>query len=58
MPAIIQFCVLVILGLESATGLFESGNGVVNHLEESWEGTSVAIVFLLISLEGVCGGLA
>ncbi|KIM73637.1 hypothetical protein PILCRDRAFT_723458 [Piloderma croceum F 1598] len=58
MPAIIQFCVLVVLGLESATGLFESGNGTMNHLTESWEGASVAIVFLLISLEGICGGLA
>jgi len=58
MPAIIQFGVLVILGIESATGLFESGSGVVGLVPEGWEGVSVAIVFLLIGLEGICGGLA
>jgi len=57
-PAIIQFCVLVVLGLESATGLFESRSRIVNGIEEGWEGASVAVVFLLISLEGICGGLA
>jgi battenin len=58
MPAIIQFGVLVILGIESTTGLFESGSGVVGQVPEGWEGASVAIVFLLIGLEGICGGLA
>lgn len=58
MPAIIQFFVLIILGVESATGLFETGQSVMNHIPEGWEGASVAIVFLLISLEGICGGLA
>jgi len=58
MPAIIQLCVLIILSLESATGLFESGSGVAQKFGESWEGVSVAVVFLLIGLEGICGGLA
>jgi battenin len=58
MPAIIQFCVLVILGIESATGLFERRSSIVNGIEEGWESASVAVVFLLISLEGICGGLA
>jgi len=57
-PAIIQFCVLIILGLESSTGLFESGNNIVNQIAERWQGASVVIVFLLISVEGICGGLA
>jgi battenin len=58
LPAIIQLCVLIILGFESAMGLFESGGSVVNQVADGWEGTSVAVVFLLISLEGICGGLA
>jgi battenin len=58
MPAIIQFFVLVILGLESATGLFESGSSATNPTPEGWEGASVIIVFLLICVEGIGGGLA
>jgi battenin len=58
MPAIIQLFVLVVLWFESATGLFESGQSIVNQIPEGWEGASVAIVFLLISAEGICGGLA
>jgi battenin len=57
-PAIIQLAVLIILGLESATGLFESGSGVVNPDTDRWEGASVATVFFLVTIEGICGGLA
>jgi len=58
MPAVIQLAVLIILTFESATGLFESGSGVVNPDTERWEGASVAIVFVLVTIEGICGGLA
>ncbi|OJA19793.1 hypothetical protein AZE42_05618 [Rhizopogon vesiculosus] len=47
-PAIIQFVILVILVLESAFGL----------LPESRAEGSIFLVFLLISIEGICGGLA
>lgn len=58
LPAIIQFGVLIVLGLESAAGLFEIGDRVVQRLVERWEGASFAVVFLLIGLEGICGGFA
>lgn len=58
LPAVIQLGVLIILGLESATGLFESGSGIVNPDTDLWEGASVAIVFFLVTIEGICGGLA
>lgn len=47
-PAIIQFVILLILVLESAVGL----------LPEDRAGGSIFLVFLLISIEGICGGLA
>lgn len=47
LPSIIQFFILCILGLESARGIFGD-----------LEGRSVSFVFALISLEGICGGMA
>ncbi|KAG1859261.1 batten's disease protein Cln3 [Suillus subluteus] len=47
-PAIIQFVILLLLVFESAVGL----------LPEDREGGSIFLVFILISIEGVCGGLA
>jgi battenin len=47
-PAIIQFVILLILVSESAVGL----------LPEDRAGGSIFLVFLLISIEGICGGLA
>jgi len=48
LPAIIQAMILLVLMYESAVGLFDDG-------DEVW---SVFLVFILISLEGICGGLA
>ncbi|KAH7912867.1 batten's disease protein Cln3 [Hygrophoropsis aurantiaca] len=48
MPAIVQLIILLILVFESAIGLFPDDR----------EGRSITLVFLLISLEGICGGLA
>ncbi|KAJ7594209.1 batten's disease protein Cln3 [Mycena floridula] len=48
LPAILQGLIFLALAYESAVGFFS---------EES-PGLSFAIVFLLISLEGICGGLA
>ncbi|KZS96975.1 batten disease protein Cln3 [Sistotremastrum niveocremeum HHB9708] len=47
LPAVVQLIILTILATESASGLF--GNS---------ETFSIALVFLLIGLEGICGGLA
>ncbi|KAG0703550.1 batten's disease protein Cln3 [Suillus ampliporus] len=47
-PAIIQFVILLILVFESAVGL----------LPEDRAGGSIFLVFVLISIEGICGGLA
>ncbi|KAH9834839.1 batten's disease protein Cln3 [Rhodofomes roseus] len=49
-PAIVQAFVLLILALESAVGLFDGGR----------DGGALAfgLVFGLISIEGICGGLA
>ncbi|KAG2159284.1 batten's disease protein Cln3 [Suillus bovinus] len=47
-PAIIQFVILLLLVFESAVGL----------LPEDREVGSIFLVFVLISIEGVCGGLA
>lgn len=58
MPATIQLGVLIILGIESATGVFESGRSVVKQDTDGWEGASVGVVFVLIAMEGICGGLA
>ncbi|PSR75711.1 hypothetical protein PHLCEN_2v9002 [Hermanssonia centrifuga] len=48
LPAIVQAIVVTILATESAVGIFS---------EES-EGLSFTLVFLMISIEGFCGGLA
>ncbi|TFY77085.1 hypothetical protein EWM64_g6929 [Hericium alpestre] len=48
LPAIIQACILIVLAYESAVGFFP----------DSSEGINIVMVFLLISLEGICGGLA
>lgn len=47
-PAILQAFILFILALESGIGLFPGEKG----------GMNIVIVFCLISLEGLCGGLA
>lgn len=47
-PAIIQFVILLLLVFESAVGL----------LPEDRQGGSIFLVFVLISIEGICGGLA
>ncbi|KAJ7777956.1 batten's disease protein Cln3 [Mycena maculata] len=49
LPAIIQAVILLLLTVESAVGLFPS------DADEAW---SITAVFLLISLEGICGGSA
>ncbi|CAL1709988.1 unnamed protein product [Somion occarium] len=48
LPAILQAAVLMILTLESALGIFDHKS----------QGLSFTFVFLLISIEGICGGLA
>ncbi|KAH8112767.1 batten's disease protein Cln3 [Phellopilus nigrolimitatus] len=48
LPAIVQSVILFILALESGAGV----------IPEEYEGLAVGLVFLLISIEGVCGGLA
>ncbi|KAK7042316.1 protein BTN [Favolaschia claudopus] len=53
LPAIIQAFILAILAFESAVGIFPSGPSGTDF--EAW---SITIVFLLISLEGICGGSA
>ncbi|KZP30811.1 batten's disease protein Cln3 [Athelia psychrophila] len=58
LPGFIQLGVLIVLGLESATGLFESAGSIASLTAEGWEGASFAVVFLLIAIEGICGGLA
>lgn len=45
-PAVAQALILTVLAFESAVGIFGS------------QGFSFAMVFLLIGLEGICGGLA
>ncbi|KNZ79134.1 Protein BTN1 [Termitomyces sp. J132] len=47
-PAVLQALIFVILAFDSAVGLFPDDDGAI----------SIVTVFLLISLEGVCGGLA
>ncbi|KAF7366479.1 Protein BTN [Mycena sanguinolenta] len=53
LPAILQAVILLTLAFESAVGIFPSGPGAGD-----WEAWSVTVVFLLISLEGICGGSA
>jgi len=48
LPSIFQAVILLVLSLESAVGFFPSKS----------EGLSIATVFVLISLEGICGGSA
>jgi len=48
LPAIAQFLILVTLMFESAVGLFSDDHPA----------SSIMFVFLLISIEGICGGLA
>ncbi|KAI0059950.1 batten's disease protein Cln3 [Artomyces pyxidatus] len=47
-PAILQACILLALAYESAAGFFSDAS----------EGSSITLIFLLISVEGICGGLA
>lgn len=47
-PAVTQFVILLTLTFESAVGIFGDNS----------EGASFFLVFLLISIEGICGGLA
>ena len=48
LPSIVQAVILVTLTFESAVGFFP----------DEMNGASIIMVFLLVSLEGVCGGLA
>ncbi|KAK7682670.1 hypothetical protein QCA50_014053 [Cerrena zonata] len=48
LPAVLQAAVLTVLALESALGIFDGTS----------QGFSFTLVFLLISIEGICGGLA
>lgn len=48
LPAIVQLVILFTLAYESAVGIFA----------EDHEGRSIIFVFILISIEGICGGLA
>ncbi|KAI6015037.1 batten's disease protein Cln3 [Pisolithus orientalis] len=48
LPAIVQLAILITLAYESAFGIFS----------EDYEGHSIAFVFVLVSMEGICGGLA
>lgn len=48
LPAIVQFIILCTLALESGVGL----------VPEDWEGLAFLLVFMLIGVEGICGGLA
>lgn len=47
-PAVVQLVILLTLVYESAVGIFG----------DSSEGASFFLVFLLVSIEGICGGLA
>ncbi|KAI6112369.1 batten's disease protein Cln3 [Pisolithus thermaeus] len=48
LPAVVQFAILITLAYESAFGIFS----------EDYEGRSIVFVFVLISIEGICGGLS
>ncbi|KZT08122.1 batten disease protein Cln3 [Laetiporus sulphureus 93-53] len=54
LPSIVQALILVTLALESSRGVF--GGGFAR--EGDTEGRSVALIFALVCVEGVCGGLA
>jgi battenin len=47
-PSLLQFFILATLAFESAVGFFPDAS----------EGLDIGFVFLLISIEGICGGLA
>jgi len=55
LPSIIQFFILLLLTLESAKGILGPGDG--SH-GEAIDALSIWLVFSLICLEGICGGLA
>lgn len=44
----VQLCILTALALESGTGLIPA----------DMEGLAFGLVFVLIGIEGICGGLA
>ncbi|KAI6115303.1 batten's disease protein Cln3 [Pisolithus croceorrhizus] len=48
LPAVVQLTILITLAYESAFGIFS----------EDHEGRSIVFVFVLISIEGICGGLS
>jgi battenin len=48
LPALVQAGILALLGVEAARGVFAGQS----------DGGAAAGVFLLVALEGVCGGLA
>jgi len=48
LPAVVQAIIILTLALDSAKGI----------LEFSDDGWSILCVFLLVSMEGICGGLA
>ncbi|KAG5634838.1 hypothetical protein H0H81_000551 [Sphagnurus paluster] len=48
LPAVLQYLILSALALESSVGVFP----------EDASGAAIVAVFLLVSLEGICGGLA
>lgn len=50
LPAIVQACILVLLALESAIGLFGGESTDVS--------VPLLLIFMLVSAEGICGGLA
>ncbi|KIK61333.1 hypothetical protein GYMLUDRAFT_580351 [Collybiopsis luxurians FD-317 M1] len=62
LPSVVQGCILLALAFESAVGFYPQGSasstGGSGGSDEGMEGWSIATVFLLISLEGICGGLA
>lgn len=47
LPAMIQFCVFIMLATESAFGLFPDNPSI-----------TLFLIFCLIAVEGFCGGLA
>jgi battenin len=56
LPSIIQFFILSLLTLESAKGILGPGDG--SHGDDRTNALSIWLVFALVSLEGICGGLA
>jgi battenin len=54
LPSIIQLFILLLLAFESANGLLGPGDGS----NDVSDGLSIWLVFFLICLEGICGGLA